>query len=455
MEEIKILILDDEKDYADEMVEFLKMLEYDVVAAYLPSAAFKILKRKKIDIMILDIKLPEMDGLSVLEKVKKEYPDIEVIMISGHGDMITVIESLRLGALDYIKKPFGALEIKSAILRSKKFITLNTNYKDMKEKFSAASYELRKIFGHDIIGNSEAMQFVVNMMSKVAQTDDTSVLITGESGTGKELVARGIHYLSARKDKYFYDVNCSSIPDSLAESELFGHSKGAFTGATANKSGWFETANSGTLFLDEIGDMPIAQQTKLLRALEQRKIRKVGSSANIDIDVRIIAATNQNLKDLIEEKKFRLDLYHRLNSFTINIPPLRERTEDIPLLLEYFVKDLSKKLRKKVTKIDEKIILKLMQYSFPGNVRELKNMVEKALIISNSSILTLKDFAFSQIEKNGDIAENTEKIYNLEILEKNAILEVMKITKYKSHAAKLLNITPQALDRRLIKYNLT
>ena len=450
MKELKILILDDEKDYADEMVEFLKMMDYDVLAAYLPSTAFNILNRKKIDLMILDIKLPEMNGLAVLKRVKKEYPDMEVIIITGHGDMNDVIEALRLGALDFINKPFGALEIKSAIMRSKKFIILNNNYRDMKEKFSAASYELKKIFGHDIIGNSDAMQFVLNMMSKVAKTDNTSVLVTGESGTGKELVARGIHYLSARKDKYFYDVNCSSIPDSLAESELFGHSKGAFTGAIANKTGWFETANKGTLFLDEIGDMPLSQQTKLLRVLEQKKIRKVGASNDINIDVRIIAATNQDLTNLIDEKNFRLDLYHRLNSFTINIPPLRERQNDIPLLLEYFVKDLSQKLRKKVTRIDEKIIIELMNYSFPGNVRELKNMVEKALIISNSSTLTLKDFAFSPMKKE----ESTEKTYNLETLEKNAILEVMKITKYKSRAATLLNISSQALDRRLIKYHL-
>ncbi len=451
MNNMRILVVDDEKVFADELVEYLKLQGHYVLVAYLPSKALDIIKHEKIDLLILDIKMPYMDGLTVLKKVKEEYPEIEVIMITGHGEMNTVIEALRLGALDFINKPFGALEIESAILRSQKFIKLNTNYKDMRDKFSAASYELKNIFGHDIIGKSKAMQNVLELMSKVAKTYDTSVLITGESGTGKELVARGIHYLSSRKNKYFYDVNCSSIPESLAESEFFGYSKGAFTGATTNRAGWFETANKGTLFLDEIGDMPLSQQTKLLRVLEQKKIRKVGSSIDIDIDVRIIAATNQDLEELIKQRKFRLDLYHRINSFTINIPPLRERKDDIPPLLEYFVNDLSKKLRKKISKIDKKVVLKLMNYSFPGNVRELKNMVERALIISNSDTLTLKDFTFSPIEVN---KRDEFRSYNLQTLEKNAILEVMKIAKYKSEAAKLLNITPQSLERRLKKYNI-
>ncbi len=451
MNDLTILVLDDEKDYANEIVEFLEMLSCRVFVAYKPSQAFGILKREAIDLMILDIKLPEMDGLAVLKKVKEEYENIEVIMITGHGDMDIVIEALRLGAFDFINKPFGAMAIKAAILRSKKYITLNTNYNDIKQKYNVASYELKKIFGHDIIGKSKAMQKVINLMSKIAQTYDTSVLITGESGTGKELVARGIHYLSSRRDRYFYDVNCSSIPDSLAESEFFGHSKGAFTGAISNKMGWFEIANKGTLFLDEIGDMPLTQQTKLLRVLEQKKIRKIGSSTDIDIDVRIIAATNQDLNDLIKEKSFRLDLYHRLNTFTIHIPPLRERKEDIPPLLEYFVKEISNKLRKKITKIDNKILQKLINYPFFGNVRELKNMVERAIIITNSPVLTLDDFSFSPIEEK---EKKLQKNYNLDDIERETILEVMKITRYKKYAAKLLNISTQALSRRLLKYNI-
>lgn len=450
MEELKVLILDDEVDYANEVAEFLDNQNFDVFMAHLPSKAFKIIESEHIDLLILDIKLPEMDGISVLKKIKAEKPDIEVIMITGHGDMDTVIDSLRFGALDYINKPFGAFEIRSAIERSKRYISMSTEYKKLMKKYEAASKELKAKFGHEIIGTSKSIKSTISLMTKVAQTDDTSVLITGESGTGKELVARGIHQMSSRKGNYFCDVNCSAIPESLFESEFFGHVKGAFTGALGNKPGWFEFADKGTLFLDEIGDMPMHQQIKILRVLEQKRIRKVGSTKEVDVDVRIIAATNQDLKKLVQEKKFRLDLYHRLNTFSIHLDPLRERKDDILPLFEYFEKELSQKMRKFVSGREEKIIFNLLNYSFPGNIRELRNMIEKALIISDSTKLKLKDFSMEISENN----EQNKKKYNLQLLEKNAILEVMKITRFKRKAAELLNITPQSLERRLEKLNI-
>jgi len=340
-ETLSILIVDDEQGYRNELTEFFSDNQFQVHTAALPSEALKVLTTNDIDIVILDIRLPEMSGLDLLRLIKSDYPDIEIIMISGHGDMDSVIQAMRNGATDFFSKPFKMLEILSAIERSKRFIMLNSKLREVEQNFLRVSRQLNDNFGHGIIGQSRAMKQVMDMIGKVSISDSTSVLITGESGTGKELVARAIHLLSPRRDKYFYAVNSSAITETLFESEFFGHTKGAFTGASENKTGWFEVANKGTLFLDEIGDLPMALQIKFLRVLEERKISRVGATKEIDIDVRIIAATHQNLELLTEEKRFRLDLFHRLNSFVIQLPPLRERKEDIPLLLKYFVADYS------------------------------------------------------------------------------------------------------------------
>ena len=269
MEKLNILILDDEKGIRNELKDFFSLYDYNVYIADLPSTAFKILKENDIDIMILDIQLPEMNGIEVLKKVKTEFPDIEVIMITGHGDQDSIIQALRYGAFDFFKKPFRTIELKSAVERTQKFIDLNNKLREISNSYSLISKALQKEIGCTIIGNSKKMKKVLDMVSKVAQFDDTTVLITGESGTGKELIARSIHLLSNRKNTLFYPVNCSIIPENLFESEFFGHKKGSFTGATENKMGWFEIANHGTLFLDEIGDLPLSQQTKFLRVLEE------------------------------------------------------------------------------------------------------------------------------------------------------------------------------------------
>jgi len=456
MDSLSILVLDDEKIFRDEIKEFLETDGFSVHSAAKPSEAFDILKEIEIDILILDLKLPEMDGLEVLQKVKNLYPEMEVIMITGHGDMEAVIQAMRYGAVEFFPKPFRLLDMKAAIQRTKRFISLHNLYKEVELSFALISKELRDSVGYEIMGNSKEIMQVVDLMSKVAKADSTSVLITGESGTGKELVARGIHYLSSRKNAYFHAVNCSAIPDTLFESEFFGHKKGSFTGANEDKIGWFEVANGGTLFLDEIVDMQPSMQSKLLRVLEDKKIRRIGSNNDVSVDVRIIAATNQDLQKLLEENKFRSDLYYRLNSFEIKIPPLRERKDDIPILLDYFLKMYSQKLNKKIPTVDSSVLKALIGYQFPGNVRELRNMVERALILSDGNKLSLKYFAgISPIDEMIEIDEVTEDIFDLDETEKRLIIKALQKTDYKkSEAAQLLNITRQSLDRRLEKYGI-
>ena len=457
MKKLNILILDDEQGIRNELKDFFDLFEYHVFTAEIPSKAFPILEKNHIDIMILDIQLPEMNGIEVLKKVKTEYPDIEVIMITGHGDQDSIIQSLRFGAFDFFKKPFRTLEIKSAIERTQKFIDLGNRLKDIQQNYSLLSKELQEQLGSTIVGKSTKMKTVMELISKVACFDDTSVLITGESGTGKELIARSIHFLSNRKNTYFYPVNCSAVPEHLFESEFFGHKKGSFTGATENKAGWFEIANKGTLFLDEIGDMPMSQQIKFLRVLEDKKVHRIGSHREIEVDVRIISATNQELGKKIAEDKFRNDLFHRLNSFVIDIPPLREKKSDIPLLIEHFTKHFSDKMRKPVKNIENSVPEILKNYDFSGNVRELKNMVERAVILSENGILKIKDFPFQKkkIVRSNLQPELKEENFDLVIAEKNLIKKALLRTgNNKTNAAKLLNISWYALDRKMKKHKI-
>jgi len=457
MKGLKILVLDDEKVFREEIREFLENDGFSVLLSAKPSEAFTVLSENEIDILILDLRLPEMDGLEVLKRVKVQYPEIEVIMITGHGDMDAVIQAMRHGAVEFFPKPFRLLDMRAAIQRTKRFITLNSEFKEINQTYSLISKELLESVGNEILGKTAAINQVVDLMSKVAKADNTSVLITGESGTGKELVARGIHYLSERKKSYFYAVNCSAVPESLFESEFFGHKKGSFTGANEDKAGWFEIAHGGTLFLDEVVEMQPAMQSKLLRVLEERKIRRIGSSVDIPVDVRIIAATNQDVSKLLETGRFRADLYYRLNSFEINIPPLRERKEDIPILLDYYVKLLSQRLGKKISSLDSNITRLMMSYNFPGNVRELRNMVERAIILSDGNKLSLKNF--TGLTPSADHVSPTstigEEIFDLDLIEKIVIMKALEKTGYKkAETAQLLNITRQSLDRRLEKYEI-
>jgi DNA-binding NtrC family response regulator len=456
---LNILVVDDETRVLEEIGEFLTSKGYVVHTSNNASGAFEVLKETSIDIIILDIKLPKISGLDVLEQVKKTWPEIEVIMISGHGDMNTVIEAMRRGATDYFQKPFRLLDINNAILRTHRFIEVNNKLKTAENDLEVLSAKLLENIGSQLLGDSKSMKKLKEKMARVAAAPNTSVLILGESGTGKELVAHGIHYMSKRNKQTFYSVNCSAIPESLFESEFFGHKKGSFTGAHEDKAGWFEIANNGTLFLDEISDMPLNQQAKLLRVLEERKVSKVGSRQSIDVDVRVIAASNQNLEQLADENKFRLDLFHRLSIFTIEIPPLRDRKSDIPMLLDYYTKQYATIMEKEVNGVDIQVIEMLTEHPFPGNVRQLKNMVEKAVILSDSKILQPEHFdnkkqsTKAKDETTTNFSENGN--FDLEENEKRLILRALQESgNNKAKASVLLNITWQALDRRLKKYEI-
>lgn len=456
---IRILIVDDEPRVVEEIEEFLVSKKFIVFKAYSPSDAFSILSKEQINIVILDIKLPEMDGIEVLKKIKADNNDTEVIMISGHGDMDTVIQAMRYGASDYFAKPFRLFDINNAIARTKKYIDLNKKLQRAENSVLNLSKKILNNLSNQLIGNSKSIKDLINMMSMVAQADNTSVLILGESGTGKELVANGIHQLSKRSNKLFYSVNCSAIPESLFESEFFGHKKGAFTGALEDKPGWFEIADKGTLFLDEISDMPLNQQAKLLRILEDRKVSKVGSRTTKNVDVRVIAASNTNLDKLANENKFRVDLFHRLSVFVIKIAPLRERKDDIPLLFDHYLKIYARQMDKSISNVENSVIEYLTAYDFPGNIRELKNIVERAVILCMSNTITLEHISISGdkiIRKNvGESSKVDEIDLDIEKNEKRLIETALsKSGNNKSKAAELLNITWQALDRRIKKYGL-
>ncbi len=470
-EKIKVLIVDDEPRVVEEIKEYLKAKNYLVFSADNPSQAFEVLEKNDISILILDIRLPEMSGLEVLKRVKQQNPDIEVIMISGHGDMNTVIEAMRLGASDYFAKPFRLVEIQNAIQRTRRFVEMSRKLKEMQAGFDTLSKKLLENIGSQLLGESDSMKRMISMMAKVAQTENTSVLILGESGTGKELVAHGIHYLSGRSKNPFYSVNCSAIPEPLFESEFFGHKKGAFTGANEDKMGWFEITNGGTLFLDEISDMPLVQQAKLLRVLEERKVSKVGSNKAIDVDVRVIAASNKNLEELTHQNKFRLDLFHRLSIFVIEVPALRERKVDIPLLADYFVRMYTTRMNKKINGISKEAMKLLKSHSYPGNVRELRNIIERAVIMCEGTQLLGEHLnlggslssgysdakTFSQNIPHDDVESIiSEEGYDIEQFEKKLIEKALaKADGNKAKAASLLNITWQALDRRMKKFGLS
>jgi len=449
---LKVLILDDEADFAGELKEFLQLRDFEVYTSNTPEEGFASLRRRPYDMMILDVRLPGMSGLEILKQVRKLYPSMEVIIISGHGDMDTVIQAMRDGAIDYLRKPFRHIDIQLSIERTEKFLRLYQQFREMQDQHSLISSELERMIDRDFIGESRQIRHVLEIANTASKYSNTNVLITGESGTGKEIVARIIHFASEQKTHPFVAVNSSAVTDSLLESEFFGHVKGSFTGAINEKKGYFEIANGGTLFLDEIADMPFALQAKLLRAIEEKRIKRVGGSEEIQVEFRIIAATNHNVESLIESKQFRLDLFHRLNTLTINIPPLRERPEDIEPLLNYFVNYFSIRLKKGIPKISGHLIDSLKTYDFPGNVRELRNMVERAMIFCNTQTLSPLDFQLTN--RKGGKAQ-TAIVLNLEEQEQNMILQALNECGYNQMlAAKMLGISRDSLIRRMKKFNI-
>lgn len=452
MQTLELLILDDEKRIRTELKDFLEPLGHTVHSASTPRQAFSLIESQNIDIAIVDVLLPEMNGLEVLERLKREQPHLEVLMITGHGDMETVIRAMRLGASDFFPKPFRLDDVRRAVEKTARLVELRNRLRHTEMRCSLLSRDLQEKIGARVIGEHPSMKRVIDAMHRVAATPDTFVLITGESGTGKELVARGIHFLSDRKDRFFHAVNCSATPDSLFESAFFGHVKGAFTGATSDQPGWFEVAHGGTLFLDEISEMNRDMQAKFLRVLEQRTLRRVGSHRDITFDVRVIAATNHPLTELTNGERLRGDLYHRLGSFMIHLPPLRERREDIPLLIRHFVDTYAARLSRRVERIEPEVVENLLRYPFPGNIRELRNMIERAVILCDGPVLSFRHFPEMMRDME---AQPCAEDLDLGKLEKNAILKALKrCDGNKARAAELLNITWQSLDRRIKKHGI-
>ncbi len=450
---IRVLIIDDEKSFTEELSEFLNKSGYYCLEANTGGEGLYMLKKHEFDLLVLDVMLPGMSGLDILKEVKEIYPNLEVIVVSGHGDMDTVLQAMRLGALDYLRKPFRHTDIQIAIERTQKFLQLNRKLKNMEERHSLISKTLEDKIDRHFIGKSPQIKEVFEKAVTAARYPDANVLITGESGTGKENIARIIHYSSDRKDHTFFAVNSSAITDSLLESEFFGHKKGSFTGAINDKMGYFEVCHEGTLFLDEIADMPLNLQAKLLRAAEEKVITRIGDTKPIQTNFRIISATNHDINEMVREKKFRLDLLHRLNTVHIHIPPLRERREDIKPLLMHFAQEYAVRFNKPDFKITKEVIDALMKYDFPGNVRELKNMTERAFILCRGNEFTCYDFPVSTQPM---VAENTSGTFNMKNLEQELVRDALKHCNYNQKAAaNMLGITRDALIRKMKKYNIT
>ena len=372
---MKILIIDDERSIRNSLKEILADEGYDVEVAENGVQGCAMVEKEKYSVIFCDIKMPEMDGMEVLEKLTEMGVDAAVVMISGHGDIDTAVECIKKGAFDFIQKPLDLNRILITIKNATEKVSLVKETRILK----------KKVYGQEMVGESHALVLVKEMIDKVAPTD-ARVLIVGANGTGKELVARNLHQKSPRSAAPYIEVNCAAIPSELIESELFGHEKGAFTSAIKQHKGKFEQADGGTLFLDEIGDMSLAAQAKVLRVLQEKKLSRVGSDKDITVDVRVLAATNKNLKDEIAAGRFREDLYHRLSVIVINMPTLDERKEDIPILVDYFIGQICSETGMQPREIDPDAMKMLVDKTWTGNIRELRNVVERLLILSGDRI---------------------------------------------------------------------
>jgi len=452
-DKIRILILDDEKQFTDELIGFFAGSEYIAFEANSAEQGNKILINNEIDLLILDVRLPGINGLDILKEVKIKYPFMEVIIISAHGDMDTVIKAMRLGAFDYLRKPFRYIDIQIAIERTQKYLQMQRRLKQMEEKNSLISKNLEEKIARQFIGVSSQILEVLEQAVTAANYPEANVLITGESGTGKENIARIIHYSGSRKNHIFCAVNSSAITETLLESEFFGHKKGSFTGAITDKMGFFELCNKGTLFFDEIADMPINLQAKILRATEEKVITRVGDTNQIHTDFRIISATNHDIDARVAEKKFRLDLFHRLNTLHIHIPALRERPEDIEPLLNHFVDVYATKFNRPKLSVSGEVLDVLLKYDFPGNVRELKNLTERAIILCKGNLLGINDFPVKP--QKISTSEICDDAVNLKHIEINTIRKALQSCNFnQSVAADKLGITRDALSRKMKKFNI-
>jgi DNA-binding NtrC family response regulator len=438
-----ILIVDDEISVRESLEKVIAKAGFVTKTADSGNEAKELLAKHAFDLVVSDLMMPDGDGLELLKDIKKRYPDIEVILLTGYGTIERAVEAMKEGAYDFIAKPVKKAVILSAIERASERQILTQENKYLKAQLGkSTNYE-------QIIGKSQALHDVLEMVERVAPLVST-VLITGSSGTGKELIARTIHRKSPRARKRFVPVNCAAIPENLIESELFGHMKGAFTGALRDKSGLFKVADGGTLFLDEISSVPISLQVKLLRAIELKEIMPVGSTNSEIVDVRIIAATNKNLATEVEKGQFREDLYYRLNVIGINIPPLKERKEDIPELVNHFVRLHNAQLNKQIQGVDPEIMAVLIEYEWKGNVRELENAIERAMILCDGHKLTLQHFPHLYSSEYNSHPQTLDLKSSVRKFEQERILKALEASEQdKSKAAEMLGLSLSSLYRKI------
>jgi DNA-binding NtrC family response regulator len=451
----KILIVDDEMNMRLVLAAMLKREGYEVASAADGSEALQILKSGRIAAVITDLKMPRIDGMELLNRVRQEYPEVPVIMITAHGTVATAVEALKKGALDYITKPFELEDLKNVVSKAIKTRNLKEN------EFFLPPEDIERA---NIIGSSPSTLELFDAIKRVAPTT-TTILINGETGTGKELVAEAIHRNSPRKNNPLIKINCAAIAETLMESELFGYEKGAFTGAAVTKPGKFELAHKGTLFLDEVVEIPRDMQVKLLRVLQEQEFERVGGLKTIKVDVRFIAATNRNLMQSVQDGSFREDLFYRLNVFPINVPPLRERKDDILPLVEFFVAKFNKKLALTIGGVDDAVKDMLLRYRWPGNIRELENLIERMMLMAKTPMITgcevppeFKANLEKEVEALTDEDKKPFKDFmrtHMENVERQMIIKCLdELEGNVTKAAKQLGLSRKGLQLKMIKYNL-
>jgi two-component system response regulator HydG len=455
---IQVLIVDDDEAHAQAVAETLERVGADCTVAGSGTSGATLIESENFDVIVTDLRMEDIDGLAILRKAKQELPEAEVILLTGHGSINSAVTAMQHGAYTYLTKPLDINELRTAVEKASTRVRLIRRNAELNRR-------LDEKFGFEgVVGTSRPMQRIIDILKQISPTNST-VMIFGESGTGKELVARALHQNSRRKSKPFVPLNISAIPESILESELFGHEPGAFTGALGKRIGKFEYANGGTLFLDEVGEMPVDTQIKLLRVLEDRKISRLGANEEIEVNVRLVAATNANLKEMIEAKRFRNDLYHRLNVVSIYLPPLRERRGDIPLLLDHFCKEFSEREDKEIQGISRAARQAMMIYEWPGNIRELRNTVERMFVLDMDGLLDVDDLpeeiaALATEEGDGSLTaagSGADVLIGrpLKEVEKYYIQRVLELTEgNREEAAQSLGIGERTLYRKIKEYGL-